>query len=110
MKYMCLVYTALDGELPHEVVAEYPSMVRAMQDAGVFAGSARLQPAGSATTVRVRDGETLLTDGPFAEIKEYLGGYLMLECADLDEAVRWASTIPVARFGAVEVRPVMVTM
>jgi hypothetical protein len=107
---MCLVYTSPDGALPPETAAGYPSMLRAMRDAGVFVASGRLQPAGSATTVRVREGETLLTDGPFAEIKEQLGGYVLLECADLDEAVRWAATIQAARIGSVEVRPVLATM
>jgi hypothetical protein len=61
----------------------------------------------SATTLRIRDGETLLTDGPYAELKEQLGGYYLLECADLDEALRWARTIPAARYGTVEVRPLL---
>jgi hypothetical protein len=104
---MCLVYTAEGGGLGPETAREYPSVSRAMKDAGVFVAGARLQPAGSATTVRIREGETLLTDGPFAEIKEQLGGVFLLDCADLDEALRWAATIPVARYGSVEVRPVM---
>jgi hypothetical protein len=62
----------------------------------------------TATTVRVRDGERLLTDGPYAETKEQLGGFYMLECKDLDEALAWAARIPEAKTGAVEVRPVMV--
>src|ERR1700730_17938800 len=70
-------------------------------------GGAPLHPARSATTLRIRDEETLLTDGPYAELKEQLGGYYLLECADLDEAVRWAATIPAAPSGAVEVRPLM---
>lgn len=107
MKYMCLVYTAEDGALRPGTKVEYPSVARAMRDAGVFLGSGLLQPAGSATTIRVRHGETLLTDGPFAEIKEQLGGYFLLECADLDEAMKWAATIPVARYGSVEVRPLI---
>jgi len=104
---MCLVYTAEGGDLTAEDERQYPSVAAAMRDAGVYIASARLRPAGSATTLRVRDGETLLTDGPFAEIKEQLGGFFLLQCADLDEALRWAATIPVARHGSVEVRPVM---
>jgi hypothetical protein len=77
------------------------------QAAGVLLGGEGLQPTATATTVRVRDGETLLTDGPFAETREQLGGYYLLDCADLDDANRWAARIPDATGGAVEVRPVM---
>ena len=73
----------------------------------VLVDSGPLQPPVAATTIRVRNGETLLTDGPFAEIKEQIGGYYVLDCADLDEAVRRAATIPSARYGAIEVRPLM---
>lgn len=66
-----------------------------------------LHPPATATTIRVRDGEQLVTDGPFAELKEQIGGYYVLDCADLDEALRWSATIPAARFGAIEVRPLM---
>jgi hypothetical protein len=75
---------------------------------GVLLGGDGLQPVATATTVRVRDGERLLTDGPYAETKEQLGGFYMLECKDLDEALAWAARIPEAKTGAVEVRPVMV--
>jgi hypothetical protein len=68
---------------------------------------APLQAASLATTVRVREGETLLTDGPAAEIKEQVGGYTLLEREDLDKALRWAATIPTAKIGSVEVRPVL---
>ena len=67
---------------------------RGLRQAGVFLGGEGLQPTSTATTVRVRDGEPLLTDGPFAETREQLGGFYLLECADLDEAVRWAAKIP----------------
>jgi hypothetical protein len=80
---------------------------QAAKDAGVFAGGDGLQGTKSATTVRVRDGERMLTDGPFAETKEQLGGFYALECKDLDEALAWAAKIPEAKFGAVEVRPVI---
>ena len=69
--------------------------------------SGPLQPVTSARTLRIRDGELQLSDGPFAEIKEMLGGYYVLECADLDEAVRWAAKIPAAKYGSIEVRPLM---
>jgi hypothetical protein len=106
VKYMLLAYLPGDGTLPAEVARDYPRMSQAMRDAGVFVTAGLLQPAAAATTVRIRDGETMLTDGPFAEIKEQLGGYVLIECADLDEAVRWAGTVPVARHGSVEVRPI----
>ena len=71
-------------------------------------GSNALQPVSTATTVRVRDGKTETTDGPFAETKEQLGGYYLLDCKDLDEAITWAAKIPSAKNGSVEVRPIMV--
>ena len=79
------------------------------QEAGerILGGNA-LQPTATATTVRVRDGERLTTDGPFAETKEQLGGYYLLECKDLDEAIELAAKIPGAQSGCVEVRPIMV--
>ena len=73
----------------------------------MFAGGEGLQPTATATTVRVRDGERMLTDGPYAETKEQLGGYYLLECKDLDDALSWAAQIPEAKSGAIEVRPVM---
>jgi hypothetical protein len=79
-----------------------------MAGAGVLLDSSPLQPPHSATTVRVRNGETQLSDGPFAEIKEQLGGYYILDCDDLDSAVQWVATIPSAKYGSIEVRPLMV--
>ena len=73
----------------------------------MFGGGDGLQPTATATVVRVRDGERLLTDGPYAETKEQLGGYYVLECKDLDDALKWAAQIPEAAFGSIEVRPVM---
>ncbi len=78
-----------------------------MIEAGVFVDCAPLQPVSATTTVRVRAGEVLLTDGPAAEIKEQFGGYTVVECADLDEALKWAATIPAAGEGCVEVRPIV---
>jgi|SRR5215472_8092125 len=113
MRYLCLLHVA-EATAPApgtpefaEVVAANYAATGAMAEAGVLVDSAPLQPVRSATTVRVREDETLLTDGPYAELKEQLGGYYLLECADLDEALRWAATIPAARAGAVEVRPVI---
>ena len=114
MKYMCLLYVTensapASGALAfsREVVAANVAATEAMTKAGVLVDSAPLYPVRAATTLRVRTDEVLLTDGPFAELKEQLGGYYLIECADLDEALRWAATIPAARSGAVEVRPVM---
>jgi hypothetical protein len=112
MRYLCLLYVAED-RLPEpgtpefgQVLADNVAANKAMTEAGVLVDSAPLYPVASATTVRISDDEILLTDGPYAELKEQLGGYYLLECADLDEALRWAKTIPAARTGTVEVRPV----
>jgi len=76
--------------------------------AGVLSGEgAALQPVSTATSVQLRDGKSVITDGPFAETKEQLGGYYILDCKDLDEALTWAAQIPSARYGTIEVRPVM---
>jgi hypothetical protein len=112
MRYLCLLYVAEERVAPgapefSQIVADNVSATKAMAEAGVLLDSAPLHPVRSATTVRVREGETLLTDGPFADLKEQLGGYYLVECADLDEALRWAAAIPAARYGTVEVRPVM---
>jgi len=89
------------------VIRDYQSLRDTMADAGVFLDSGQLQPVSSATTVRVRRGETVLTDGPFAEIKEHVGGYVLLECSDLDEALKWVALLPGVQEGAAEVRPLM---
>jgi hypothetical protein len=90
-----------------QVMAAYEAFGRAAAEAGVLVGGEGLQPTSTATTVRVRDNETLTTDGPFAETREQLGGYYLLECSDLDDAIGWATRIPGAQNGSVEVRPVM---
>ena len=116
MKYLLLLNTPDDG-LPRDVgSAEYADMharytaaMGAMTQAGVLIECAPLRAWSSATTVRVREGETLLTDGPAAEIKEQVGGYALIECADLDDALKWAATIPAAEAGSVEVRAVVGT-
>ena len=111
MKYMILLY---GPELPAQGTPEARKLLdnwtvarQAMDDAGVLIDCAPLQPVTASTTVQVRDGETLLTDGPAAEIKEHFGGFTLIECGDLDEALKWAATLPVARAGKVEVRPVI---
>jgi hypothetical protein len=113
MKYLLNIYidesssARMTPEQSAQQMADYGAFGQAAEAAGVLLGGEGLQPTSTATTVRVRDGETLFTDGPFAETREQLGGYYLLECADLDEATRWAARIPGARTGAVEVRPVM---
>ena len=107
MKYLCLVYTPEGFTVGPATVREFVGLRDAMRDAGVWIAAGQLQPADTATTVRIRDDEVVLTDGPFAEMKEHVGGYLLLDCADLDEAVRWASRVPGGRDGAVEVRPLV---
>jgi len=114
MKYLFLLHVADDGRPADPASTEYAEMyaaygaaMGAMAKAGVLLESAPLRSASSATTVRVRDDQTILTDGPAAEIKEQVGGYTLVECADLDDALRWAATIPAAKNGSVEVRSVV---
>ena len=112
MKFIALVYADERHytETPAAaaaIFAEHGAFAEAASAAGVFGGGDGLQGTTTATTVRVRDSERLLTDGPFAETKEQLGGFYALECKDLDEALEWAARIPEAKFGAVEVRPVI---
>ena len=114
MKYIALLYGEPDaGPAPGtpqfmQMLGEFQSATAAMAEAGVLLDSGPLQPPQTATTVRVRDGQTQLSDGPFAEIKEQLGGYYILDCEDLDTALGYAAMIPSAKYGSVEVRPVMV--
>lgn len=112
-QYMLLLYAPeADPAERAEREAELPlwfELNESLQEAGLLVATGRLQPVDSATTVRVRGGETELTDGPFAVTKEFLAGYYLLECADLDEALRQAERVPLARYGSVEVRPIMPT-
>jgi hypothetical protein len=97
------------GPTPEEAAAilpEYMKFGEEMTKRGVLKDGARLRPGSDATTVRVRDGEVLTSDGPFAETKEVIGGYYVVDCKDLDEAIEVAAKIPGARDGAVEVRPI----
>jgi hypothetical protein len=111
MRYVLTIYGDASADFTPEqgaqMMAAYNAFTEEVKAAGAFVGGEGLQPTATATTVRVRDGEPLLTDGPFAETREQLGGYYLLECADLDEAVRWAAKIPGAASGCVEVRPVI---
>ena len=109
--YMLLLY-AEDGDEQTRAerwaeLPEWDELTRQLRERAVWIANAALHPVESATTVRVRDGETTVTDGPFAVTKEILGGYYLLECADLDEALAIAARIPLARYGSVEVRPVV---
>jgi len=105
MKYLCLVY--LDEkrltELPDEDCVAFDTLIRG---SGHCLASEALESVQTATTVRVRDGRVAITDGPFAETKEQLAGFYMLEAGDLDEAIRLAAKIPPARVGSIEVRPI----
>jgi hypothetical protein len=109
VQYMLLIYgndTEWDQRPDEEKAAIYAEYRDVSETTGIK-GGAELQPATTATTVRVHDGETLTTDGPFSEAKEVLGGYFLFEATDLDAAIDVASRIPAARHGAVEVRPVV---
>jgi hypothetical protein len=88
------------------VLAEYSAFTGEMAGRGVLQGGERLRPTSDATTVRVRDGEVLTLDGPFAETKEQIGGYYVVDCEDLDQAIDVAAKIPGAKTGSIEVRPI----
>jgi len=114
MKYLCLIYEAeslaaqRDEQANEALFAEYHNYTEDIEASGNHIGGEALMPTETATTIRVRNGETLLTDGPFAETKEQLGGYYLIEATSLDEAIEVASRIPSAKDGCVEVRPIMV--
>lgn len=115
MQYMLLILTdeadmaraASTGELP-KMMGAYQAYTNAMKEAGVMKAGDALQPTSTATTVRVRDGKTQVLDGPYAEAKEQLAGYYLIDVPDLDTALLWAARCPGASVGAMEVRPVMV--
>ena len=113
MKYMLLIYNN-PSEAPKLSPEEEQADMNAWfafgteaEKAGVMVSNEGLYPVTDATTVRVRAGKTLTTDGPFAETHETLGGYYLLDCKDLDDAIVWAAKIPGAKYGSIEVRPVM---
>ena len=113
MQYMCLIYGDENGraatmseEDKNAMFAAYGEFTESIRQSGHMVGGDALHPASTATTVRVRDGETLVTDGPFAETKEQLGGYYLIEAKDADEAIAIAARIPGAEYGSIEVRPV----
>jgi hypothetical protein len=113
MKYMLLLYSAPDsGPRPDSPEGEaqmgrWFAVTDEMEKAGVLVAGDALQPASTATTVRVREGDTVLTDGPFAETKELLGGYYLIDVPDLDAATEWAAKMPLAPYGSVEVRSLL---
>jgi hypothetical protein len=105
MKYLCLVY--LDDKKPDTVAdSECKACGEALRKSGHHIAAEALEPVHTATTVRVRNGKVSVTDGPFAETKEYLAGFYLLDAKDLNEAIQLAAKIPPARVGSVEVRPV----
>ncbi len=110
MKYMLLIYgdeLALDDTERQQCYADSSQLARQLDAAGKFVATAPLHPTSMATSVRVRDGKRLVTDGPFAETREQLGGFFLIDAKDLDEAIAIAARIPMARRGTVEVRPVI---
>jgi hypothetical protein len=111
MRYLLLIYTEEPVEMPRQEAmaaqtAAYNAFTTEIRDRGLFEAGEALHPTTSATTVRVRDGQTVTTDGPFAETKEALGGFYMISAADLDQAIELAAKIPGAKHGSIEVRPI----
>lgn len=112
MQYLLLIYTddskasAPASPETAAIMKDYQEFTQSIRESGVYKGGNALQPVTTATSVRVRDGKTLLTDGPFAETTEQLGGYYLVDAANLDDAIAIAARIPGARFGTIEVRPV----
>ena len=113
MKYMLLIYdeeqvwAKLSEAERKQIYGEYGQFSQQVKASGHYVTGAQLQPIAAATSVRVRNGKRLLTDGPFAETREQLGGYYLVEAKDLDEAIGIAARIPGARMGTIEVRPVL---
>lgn len=114
MQYLCLIYeeeslmATRSEEENGKIFSDYRQFTQQVQDANQFIAGEALTPTSTASTVRVRNGETIITDGPFAETKEQLGGFYMLECDSLDEALAQAAKIPSAKCGSIEVRPIMI--
>ena len=112
MHYMLLIHgneTAMRTATQEDtgrILAAYGAYTEAVKQAGILVGANRLQPTGTATTVRVVDGKTQVLDGPYAETKEQLAGYYLIDVPDLDAALSWAARCPGASYGAVEVRPI----
>jgi len=113
MKYMLMIYdeeqawAKLSEAERQQIYGEYGQFSQQVKSSGHYVSGSQLQPTSAATSVRVRNGKRLLTDGPFAETREQLGGYYLVEAKDLDEAISLAEKIPSARFGTIEVRPLV---
>jgi hypothetical protein len=112
MRYLLLIYEEPPATPPTEeewaaMMPEYNAFSAWLRDTGQYLGGEALQPVSTATTVSVRDGQRIVTDGPFAETKEHLGGYYVIDAKDLDAAIEAASRIPGARFGKIEIRPLV---
>jgi hypothetical protein len=114
MQYLLLIYrneaelSKMDPDARQKMTAEYGAYTQSIVQSGHFKAGDGLQPSTTATTVRVRDGKVMTTDGPFAETREQLGGYYLVEAKDLDTALDLAARIPGARNGSIEVRPIMI--
>jgi hypothetical protein len=112
MQYLLLIHddeqkwSTLSEHEYADIVEGYLSLTAELQERGAYVGSNRLAPTSTASTVRVRDGQDVVTDGPFAETKEQLGGYYLIDVESLDEALEWAARMPTARTGSIEVRPI----
>ena len=114
MQYLLMIYQSeaeagkIEAATSQKIIEEYGAFTQSIIQSGNFKAGDALQPTSTATTVRVRNGKTLTTDGPFAETLEQLGGYYLIEAKDLDAALAIAARIPDARYGSIEVRPIMV--
>jgi hypothetical protein len=112
MQYLLLIYAneaetaALDEATMKGLMGEFKDFTESLAQSGKYQTSARLRPVGTATTVRVRNGRTVCTDGPFAETREQLGGFYLIGAKDLDDALAIAARVPAARYGSIEVRPI----
>jgi len=115
MEYLLMIYAAerdeaaMDPGAVAQIMQEYQEFTKSIVQAGQFKGAARLRPVPMASTVKVRDGKVVTTDGPFAETREQLGGYYLVEAKHLDEALAIAARIPSAKYGSIEVRPIWPT-
>ncbi len=112
MRYLLMICSdeneeaKLSPEAMGELMQGYGLLETDLRESNAFIGSERLQPISTSTTIRIRNGKTLTTDGPFAETKEQFGGYYLIEAADLDAAIAWAEKIPTVTYGSVEIRPI----
>jgi hypothetical protein len=110
MRYLLLIYTSEALEASQDAMtaefAAYDAFTNELRDRGIYQAGEALRPTSTATTVRVRDGQTVTTDGPYVETKEALGGFYMVDANDLDDAIQLAAKIPGARHGSIEIRPI----